>query len=228
VDAGCTGDTSAALAAWSNQPLEPRDPIERYVLGMAYAEARDARALDLAGQLGAAGFLAEEHLVRARYLARQGKSEAFEELERALAELRKTALPLCDAARQTIRGLQMIGRGNPGLAARAAHALLEGPLAVHVEDQLRIRTAQQLAFASGSTELCVAALGKNLELPWWNEMFLVSRADCLERAGHPLATRARRELGEWIDNSLGRIGAGLELPPAAPAVSAPPADDGGI
>ncbi len=224
-EAGCQGDLVRAGRLWSQQTdLAPRDVIEKYVLGQIAAQRREERALALASELEGDGFVAEARTIRGRYLAALGKkSEAIDELLSAVAELRKSALPLCDTNRQAVELLLMVARGDPALAGKAARGLLEGPLAVYNYEDRRNEVAQQLAFKSTDSALCVAALGRNLELPWWQLPFLAARAECLEKANHPLAGRARAEMAEWVGNSLGDIGAGLVLP--APVLPAGPTDD---
>lgn len=228
--AGCSGDVVTAGRIWPTQrDVAPRDVAEKYVLAQALAQKKDEQALVLAGELGSAGFSAEEHVIRARYLAGKGKrAESVDQLLRALADLRKTAMPLCDTARQAIDLLPHVVRGRPELAAAAARALLEGPLAVYDQEERRQVVAQRLAFLSGDPALCVASLGPNLELPWWQLGFLAARAECLERAGHPRAARAKSELAEWMAGSAGSIEAGLALPAPQLTAHQEPSADGGV
>lgn len=247
--AGCSGDLVRAGRLWFSQgDTAPHDVVESFALGQILAQQKDERALALASELGREGFGAEEHVIRGRYLSAKGKpSEALDEVLLAIAALRNSALPLCDASRQAVELVLMLGTREPTLAARGARALLEGPLAAYNYEGRRSEVAQQLAFLSAEPALCVAALGRNLELPRWQLRFLSARAECLERANHPLAGRARSDLTDWVGNSEGDISVGLELPPpvllptpgeephdfgvAAPqpdggAPSAPPADAG--
>ena len=125
--------------------------------------------------------------------------------------------------RQAVELVLMLGTREPTLAARGARALLEGPLAAYNYEGRRSEVAQQLAFLTAEPALCVAALGRNLELPRWQLRFLSARAECLERANHPLAGRARSDLTDWVGNSEGDISVGLELPP--PVLQATSADE---
>lgn len=224
-EVGCVGDLIRAGRLWSQQgDSAPRDAIEKYVLGQIAAQRKEERALTLASELEGEGFVAEARTIRGRYLASFGKkAEAVDELLSAVAELRNSALPLCDTHRQAVELLLMIGLSDPALAAKSARGLLEGPLAVYNYEDRRNDVAQQLAFKSADSALCVAALGRNLELPWWQLPFLAARAECLEKANHPHAARARAEVAEWVGNSLGDIGAGLVLP--APSLPAMPNTD---
>lgn len=221
--AGCNGDLAAAKRLWFSQPdVAAKDVVEKYVLAQLLAHGKDERALALAAELGVAGYRAEEHVVRGRYLAGKGELEqALGELLSAITDLRKTALPLCDASRQAIDLLPVVARGSPERTARAARHLLEGPLAVYNEEERRIGILQRMAFASGDAALCVAGLGRNLELPWWQLRFLAARAECLEKAGHPHAARARADVAEWVAGSLGNVDTGLVLPPPLVATAAP-------
>jgi len=239
IAAGCAGEVVVAGRRWfSQRDVAPKDVVEKYVLAQVLAQNKDERALTLGAEIGLEGFKAEEHVVRARYLAGKGKrSEAVDELGLALSELRKQALPLCGTAHQAVGLFQHVVGARPDLSAKAARSLLEGPLAVYNQEEQRLAMAQRLAFASGDTALCVASLGPNLELPWWQLGFLAARAECLEKAGHPLAGRARAEVGEWVAGSLGNVEQGMSLPPpVTPKLSqegdagviAPAAEDAGL
>lgn len=221
--AGCSGDLVRAGRLWHSQDdIAPHDVLESYALGQVLAHQKDERALTLAGELGRDGYVAEEHVIRGRYFSAVGKpTEAMEELLLAFAELRTSALPLCDTSRQAVELVRTLGTRDPSLAARGARGLLEGPFAAYNYEGRRSEVAQQLAFFTGEPALCVAALGRNLELPRWQLRFLAARAECLERANHPLAARARTELADWVGSSEGDISVGLELPlPVLPAASA--------
>jgi len=227
--AGCSGDLLAAGRHWAAQPdVTPKDVVEKYVVAQIFAQTGDERALEIASELSAEGFKAEEHVVRARYLGTRGRrSDAVDELLAAVAELRSVALPLCDTAHQAVSLLPILVGGDKELAVRAARGLMAGPLAVFNQEEQRVTIAQRLAFTSGDPALCVAALGRNLELPWWQLGFLAARAECLTRAGHPGAERARADVAEWVAGSRGSIGVGLALPPPSTmAPSEPPADGG--
>jgi hypothetical protein len=222
VEAGCYGDIKRALLTWRAQPRsEPRDVVETFVVATALAQAKADAALELAERLGKQGFRAEYHVVRARLFAGRGqRKESTDELLAAVTELRTTALPICDTAKQTLDMLPIVTAGHPELQRRAVRELLAGQLAVGAQEDLRALTAQNLAFKLGDPQLCVQALGRALKYPPWAESFLMLRADCLTVANHPLAQRARDELVEWVEASPGSIGAGLNLPPA-PAATRP-------
>jgi hypothetical protein len=214
----CTGDVRAALRLYHAHPFEPRDIVEVFVVGKVLAQERDERALAMAERLKCEGYVAESHAIRARYFAALGKKpDAAEELLLGIAELRKTALPLCSTARETLNLLPPVTMDQPPLQVRVSDALLGGPLAVYQQEERRVQTLQRIAFLSKDTRVCVASLGRQLTLPWWNETFLRARADCLERAGHPLAGAAKEDLVELLEATAGRIEAGLELP-AAPSL----------
>lgn len=228
---GCAGDVSTAGELWFAQPdREPKDIVETYVLAQILAQKKEDRALELGATLAREGYTAEAQVIRGRYLAGKGKlDEALEALLGAITDLRKQALPLCDTARQAIDLIPIVVRGVPARAARAARHLIEAPLAVHNEEERRLSVAQRLAFISGDSALCVAALGTNLELPWWQLRFLAARAECLERAGHIHAARARADVAEWVAGSIGNIETGLILPPpVAPPPVASESNDGGV
>jgi len=227
---GCAGDLGAALRAWRRQDRsEPRDVVETYVLGGALAQAHEDAALEMAGRLEQSGFVAEGHVVRARYQIAGGRAEAAaDELLAAVVALRSRSMGLCDTAPAAISLLPVVTRGHADLKRRAVDTLLAEPLAVFAQDPLRRHTAQALAFEVGDPELCVRALGKNLEVPLWQRSYLASRADCLKAAGHPWASRAEADLADWLSASPGDLSAGIELPPVQRRTVEPaPEEDAG-
>ncbi len=229
--AGCLGRIDAVLASWDG---EPRDVVERHVLALAHAHAGDEVALESAARLQEAGFSAEAGLVRARYFAKQKQPDrAVESLLGAIRDLREEALPLCNTTRQVLEVLGSLASRNPDLARRGAEALIAGPLAVYAADDVRLDVQERLAFASLDATLCVRALESHLTAPLWQRGLLTDRLACLERAQHPLAEQAARDLEAYLAATAGSFAAGLDGvapptlgPPPKPAGSAGPLPSG--
>jgi spermidine synthase len=200
----CLGTKFTGMAEqWAKQPLEPRDSIEIFALGDALAHRGDERALEHAKTLEVRGFIAESALIQARYFAEiQHADEELAALTTAVTELRQQALPLCMTVPQVLSLFSELGKVSPELARKGAEALMT-PFAVQAFDGLRQSTLQSLAFKSGDPDLCVRALGVDLEVPRWQEKFLTQRLNCLELAKHPMAERARNDLLEFLDGTAG-------------------------
>jgi hypothetical protein len=123
----------------------------------------------------------------------------------AVEALRHESPPLCDAPRQALDLVRHLADGHPEFRREAAVALLRGPLAVYAFDDLRIKIAQTIAFASGDASLCVRALGDGVQEPIWEENFLSRRLQCIAAAGHPLAERAAADLLEFRSAAGGAL-----------------------
>lgn len=210
---GSTAPVAREVDTANAELTEPRDILEVFVLANGYAHYADERALPLADTLAIRGFVAEAQLARARFQAAAGQHEAaLAELIRALEELRRTSISLCDTAAETLRMLAPMVRGKPELARQALAAVMVGPLPAYLSERLRISTAQAIAFDLKDSELCVAALAADLYEPGWDRALLEARVDCLERAKHPLLARAEADLRRFIGNTAGRLDDGLNLP----------------
>jgi len=203
----------AAAGPELGEPALPRDIVEVYVLANGYAHFADERALPLAVTLASRGFGAEARVVRARFHAAAHQPEAaLAELIPALDELRHGSIPLCDTALKALRMMPRLVRGKPALAKQALAAVMAGPLSAYQSEWLRIGTAQQIASGLDDPELCVRALGADLDQPSWEGPRLEARRDCLQRAAHPALPRAEADLRRFIGNTPGRIDDGLALP----------------
>jgi hypothetical protein len=210
VENGCIGSGEQVLALWPDGEPEPNDVVELFALGRGFALEPDERALGLADRLSKAGYVAEAELIRASFEARSGnRAEAFEKLPFAVEALRTEPFPLCNTPRNVISLLEQTAANNPELAARAAELLLRGPFLAAAAEVARVETLQRLAFKSQEPDLCVKALGKQLERPWWRLSFLKQRADCLERARHPLAPAAHADVRRYAAQSAGQFGIAL-------------------
>jgi spermidine synthase/MFS family permease len=217
VASACLGDIAGA-----SEKLEPddgalwaRDVIEQFALAEVLAYRRDPRCLDSAKRLHSLGFAAEAGIVAALYATRTGQPSSVELAIRTLEYLRTRALPLCATAKTTIEVLEAVATGDPGLAHRAAEALLAAPLAVGLAERQRIDAAQRLAFATPDIALCLRALGDEIERPRWRGPVLLNRERCLSAAGDPRASEAKRDVQAFLRGAPGSLGDGL---PAAPAV----------
>jgi predicted membrane-bound spermidine synthase len=200
---GCRGSMKRAKPLWP-EGVEPEDMVEVWVRGWLAAMDGDASAelaLSLADRLEGAGFAAEGALVRAR-LAEQRKDlhAAVDLTIQAYTELRRTALPLCDAAGRALeRGVWLAERA-PERAPDLLRALAQGPFAVTREERERRAAQNAIGMRSGDPKLCLAGLGPLRERPTWSLVALELRADCLRRAGAPDAARAAADLREFLSN----------------------------
>ena len=213
LELGCLEKSYAqALSGWGvNQPDRPapRDALETYMLANAYALQGDPLALQLAGELEQRGFRAEAHLVRGRSnLKAKAAETAFAELDAGLEDLRRGPISLCETAGDLLSQLKVLSQ-EPPFARRVLAALQRGPLASYLRETDRRGLAQEIAFALPDPQLCIDALGPELQLPRWQAPFLAARLACLKRANHPLTARAEDDLAAFYANTVGNPEDGL-------------------
>jgi len=214
IELGCRDRSyKDALQLWGvaegNHPTA-LDVVERFIFANAYAQQADPLALQLAGELEAGGFVAEARLVRGRSLLKTKDTKAaFTELSAGLDALRQGPISLCDTAGDTLTLLRRAVRAMPALAPEALTALQRGPLANHVHEIDRRSIAQDIAFNLPDPQLCVAALGRELEAPRWQADFLSARLSCLQRSHHPLTAQAEADLVSFLENTIGSPEDGL-------------------
>jgi spermidine synthase len=196
ITAGCQGNVGAVFTALgSTRAVEARDDIERWVLGLAFADANDERAAPYADRLASHGFAAEAHVLRARKaLAAGDVAMAQAETDAGIVAMRQTPFPLCRGVDSVLALAATIGAAHPEYRGHAALELLESPFATYIGDAGRLSTAEQLAIGSGDPALCVKAMAKE---PRWEEPYLVKRLQCLAAAGDPETEAAAQDLLEF-------------------------------
>ncbi|MDF3068733.1 MAG: Spermidine synthase [Polyangiaceae bacterium] len=196
VTQGCGGSMKRAKEAWPADAA-PLDAVEVWV--RAYVGALDGAddVPPLAARLEAEGFLAESLLVRERWLhARGDTAGAVALLVQAVDDLRKTALPLCDAGARALKRASALATRHPEHAAVLLRALARGPLAVHLEDEQRLKT--MLHIGGTKPPLCLEAIGGQSVSPFWESGPLALYASCLSAARSPAAPQAQEAFAEYL------------------------------
>jgi spermidine synthase len=222
---GCAGDASQVFALWQQQAqTEPSDIVETYTLGLGMAVKAEAGALPLIARLEQRGFLADARLLQAELALAQGSVElGMQRLLESLAAQRQGLIPLCNVSERTLQRLGKIGVRDPSLARVALAALAQGPLVSHLRNRERIDWMERLGHATRDPVLCVQAMGRSVEHPWWDQGFLQRRYECLNAAHHPLARQAELDLLEYLTATSGTF-AGSTAPVESQAPP-PSADD---
>jgi hypothetical protein len=192
------GHARKAVAEWSAQPLEPTSLTATALIGSAFAETGDERALAYAEELRATS-PGEYDAIVARLRLRQGRlEEAAASFEELFVGLRENPWPMVRLVRAALEETSELVRRDARLAPRMYQALRE-PFALRVLDDLRRWIALGAAMAMQGTE-CVDAVGVfEPDVPW-DEGFLRSREECYRRANDPRAERAGAEVLEWRAN----------------------------
>jgi spermidine synthase len=205
--AACQGNGVASARAWAEVGGDPRDDIERYVVGLALADRGDERVTGYAAALASKGLLVESNLLLARHaLALNDAAGAIGAVDRAVAALHDDPFPFCGAADQVLSAMGKLAQTNVAYRKRAALELLEKPFATYLVDDQRLLLAFNLAIGSGDPALCVKSLGPFLGDPRWDDAFLVQRLRCLSAANRPETPRAAADLLEYREHTVGKFG----------------------
>ena len=195
---GCEGSMNGARDLWPADAA-PRDMVETWVRGYIAAIAGSEQALAFADKLRAEGFVSEALLLRERHADAAGDPErAIALLSQALDELRRTALPLCDAGSRAVKRAVTLARKRPERVGELLAALGKGPFAVYLNDKFRRRS--MIDVARLDMQHCLTGLGSMRQNPEWERTVLQFRARCLRDRGQPDAAEAEADLFEYLAN----------------------------
>lgn len=202
------GHWQDAVATWRSQSREPEDPTELAIVGEMLADAGDADALGYVERLRVAEPV-EADAILARLRARQGKvDEAMSALESSFERHRSDPWPWPVLMRHTVELAADLSLISPVAAARV-YAAIKEPFVLHLEEEMRV---DSMLVAAGQLPLeanCVEALSTLEPLVPWRLSVLSWRARCYEATRHPLASRAARELDEFLAAETTPFGIGL-------------------
>ena len=197
------GDYKAVVNSWVSQDRPPRDPTEVLTFAEAIADTGDERAL-LYMEPMREFHPVEADVVLARMRWRQGQfTEAADALTSAFVRYRNDPWPLPTTMSRALDLPLLVGRHDPALA-RKLHQAISQPFSVRMLDEQRELTLLGLASVidQGSCSALTLEALKPFEpdIPWY-PAFLQNRAACYERAHHPLAARARKDLEDYLKGS---------------------------
>jgi len=200
-------DPVGVIATWQTQPRAPVTLIELEMLGEAYAEMGDARALPLIERLRALEPI-EADAVLGRLRARQGRwREAEDAVAAALERYHEDPFPDPELMRRALDDVALpLAREAP--FARRLFDLLRAPFALRMLESNRLRARVDLAIRLDFAALCVEALAPFEPDPPWSES-LVVRAQCYRAAKDPRAAAAEADVeelaaeeGRWLSTSI--------------------------
>ncbi|HEY0466329.1 MAG TPA: fused MFS/spermidine synthase, partial [Polyangiaceae bacterium] len=198
--AGCFESMNRASALWpAGEPA--KDVVESWVLGSIQAMKGDDAALEQAERLRAGGFLAESEIVRARLAeAHKDYDGSIDALSRAFEQLRKSALPLCDAGERALKRASGLAVKQPGRAPDLLRMVDKAPLAIMLKEVDRRRAQLEIADTLDDKQWCLEGLGSFRAQPAWTAELLAYRARCLNRIGAPDAAQASADLKQFAIN----------------------------
>jgi spermidine synthase len=201
------GEWPGALDAWRSQRLEAEDPTELAVVGEMLADKGDDEARDYVQKLRELEPV-EADVILARMLARQGKFEdAVSALVAGLTRYRVDPWPWTALIDHTLVLATDLARVRPGLAMLIYDALKQ-PFAGHLQDEQRLNAMLVVAGRLPQV-VCAEALAQVEPFVPWRLSVLSWRSRCYEALGHPLASRAARELDEFLAAEPTPFGDGL-------------------
>jgi spermidine synthase len=200
-------DPIGVIATWQTQPRAPLTVLELEMLGEAFAEMGDARALPLIDRLRALEPI-EADAILGRLRARQGsETEAGEALAAAFEAYHDDPWPEPRLLQRALDEVALPLAKDPGFARRL-YAILGTPFSLRMLESDRLRARVELATRIDFAGLCVEALAPyEPDVPWGDS--LVLRARCYRAAGDPRAARAEHDVeelaeeeGRWLSTGL--------------------------
>jgi spermidine synthase len=200
-------DPIGVIATWQSQPRAPVTLLELEMLGEAFAEVGDPRALPLIERLRALEPI-EADAILGRLHARRGSwAEAREAIAAAFERYHEDPWPEPRLLRRALDEVALPLAKDPGFARRL-YAILGTPFALRMLEADRLRARVDLATRGDFAGLCVEALAPfEPDVPWGDS--LVLRARCYRAAGDPRAARAEHDVeelaeqeGRWLSTGL--------------------------
>jgi hypothetical protein len=174
------------------------------MLAHAHADLGTAETLPLLRDLESLNPM-EASALRARYLWRTGRlREAADALTTAFRGFRKDPWSQTSVVEQALRVAGALSFTDPMLA-KEMYASLEEPFALYVADDLRKLTLLDLASMLDHQLHAKTIEAFEPHVPW-EKRFLQLRFSVYRSMGHPLTTRAERELAEFLKHEAVSFG----------------------
>ncbi len=210
-----------ASRLWLSQPEPPRSHADLLVVATGLAMSGDERAGEYIDRVGEVQ-PNEAATLRAAWHAQQKRPDAaLTALVEALEGYRRDPWTAPGVMRMAIDLTRRLAVEDPQ-AARRLFTVLGEPFAVRLLDDTRRRARIDLARIAGFGELCAEAFASFEPHPPWEKEFLVGRLACYGESDHPLAGRARRDLGRFLTHAAPPL-VGPPPPAAAPPAQPSPA-----
>jgi hypothetical protein len=205
------GEFADALTEWRAQAREPDDSMSLSALAESLAEAGDVAADKYIARLRPVHAV-EADVYEARLQLRRGHvTDAAATLERAFAEAERDPWPQQMVLR---RGLDLAGEiaGRDRATGERMWRALGHPFAVHLQNEHRLRTRAQIAWAVDWPRLCAETLAPmEPDVPFDTDL-LVRRVRCYEANNDKRLAAARHDLSHFAGHEPMNFATGL--PPA--------------
>lgn len=195
-------DLKAACGHWLDQPTAPFTYSDLLLTSECLAGMGDPRAPEHAARLREINPVDADLALAIWHGQADRTPDAVRHLVAAFAGARRNPWPSIPLLERVLEFSSEIATRDPDAAGAIFDALAE-PFAVGMADQARLRRRLELTWLL--REGCVEALKPFEPDPPWEDLFLAQRARCYREAHHPLAGRARSDLGEYMKNAPPRL-----------------------
>jgi hypothetical protein len=186
------------LQMWSQQDREPQYPLELAMLGEAYAEKGDSRALSLVNQLNKFHPVTAKAILARYYLRSGDPARALEALKTALTEFRVYPwVQIKVLYRSFDLGLELVN-AIPDRAMDLFEMFSE-PFSVRIHENTRKIKLIQISAALPAVQGIKALQQVEPHVPWTEE-FLRYRLHVYQKSNHSLEPLAQKELNEFVKN----------------------------
>jgi spermidine synthase len=193
------GHLADAGTAWQSQSAEPAVLSDLRLVAETLAAAGDARAPEYVEQLRGMEPVEAEALL-ALWSQQSGDfAAAVDHIIEAVRRYRTHPWANRTMLFRVFDGLTRILESDPDAAARVYEALAE-PFSVRALDFTRMTLRAKISFAPELQRLCVPGLAPLEPNVPWDRLLLRGRAECYQRAGHPLAAVAAAQFALFSAN----------------------------
>jgi hypothetical protein len=201
------GYLDSAARAWRSQPSGPRSPIELLLVAESFTEVGDASAphdVDELAQLAPT----DAACLRARASCLGHGASCASDLGDALSRLHEDPWVFEPLVRRTLAAASDFAIQHPEQASGLL-GLIEQPFAAMILDKTRWATLAKTSAATDDFARCSAAYERTEPYPIWALADLQRRALCYERIASPRASRALRDVQEFLSQAPTTFAAGL-------------------
>jgi spermidine synthase len=196
------GDWRGMTAAWQSQPHQATTATELALLGLAYAQLGDGRALPLVERLLAIQPTEAAAILGILYWREERYAEAVAPFALAFEGLRTDPWPLVDVMDVALAAAVLTAKLDPRQGPALVAALREPFALGYLEDARRRDVCFVATVVSVDTAAeCIDAMEPNVP---WERSFLRLRQRVYAAAAHPLADRAREDLAEFARRDTGK------------------------
>lgn len=205
-------DLGEACARWGSQPAQPALDLDLLLVVECLAASGHASTPGYAERLRRTRPVEADIGLGIWHWAGDRPDEAARHLAAAFREARVRPWTFAPTLDRALQLAMRLGGKSPERALLLQEALAE-PFAVRLADYGRLRARAELVRATGRADLCASAFAPFEPHVPWEEDLLLWRFRCYEQTGHPLQSRALRDLEEFLDDAPPKLSSLLPRTP---------------